>query len=380
MTEEVLPRFDMPELNFLTVNANSNEQRIISKYEEISGRTLANGDPVRLFLLSLAAEITQLRQDINIAARQNLLTYAQGDHLDALGIMVNTYRIPAKGATVTLRYTLSQALSEIYVIPQGTKASDGTTIFEVNENYEIPAGNLYIDVIATCSETGSFANDIAIGAINTMVDPMPQMESVTNTEQPSGGADREDDSAYAERIRLAPESFSVAGPHDSYEYYAKSFSGAIIDVSIYGLSEHPGNVYIHPLLTDGTLPETAFLNELKDYLSQDDIRPLTDNLLVISPTAETYTINITWYLDSNDISKISQITASVLQAVENYRIWQQSKIGRDINPDVLIKMVREAGAKRCVITAPVFTTIDKDHVAQCPASNVTIAYGGAEDA
>ena len=42
----------------------------------------------------------------NIAARQNLLTYAQGDHLDALGIMVNTYRIPAKGATVTLRYTL----------------------------------------------------------------------------------------------------------------------------------------------------------------------------------------------------------------------------------------------------------------------------------
>ncbi|WP_295354629.1 hypothetical protein [uncultured Succinivibrio sp.] len=62
------------------------------------------------------------------------------------------------------------------------------------------------------------------------------------------------------------------------------------------------------------------------------------------------------------------------------RIWQQSKIGRDINPDVLIKMVRDAGAKRCVITAPVFTTIDKDHVAQCPASNVTISYGGAEDA
>ncbi len=380
MTEEVLPRFDMPELNFLTVNATSNEQRIISKYEEISGRTLANGDPVRLFLLSLAAEITQLRQDINIAARQNLLTYAQGNHLDALGIMVNTYRIPAKGATVTLRYTLSQALSEIYVIPQGTKASDGTTIFEVNENYEIPAGNLYIDVIATCSETGSFANDIAIGAINTMVDPMPQMESVTNTEQPSGGADREDDAAYAERIRLAPESFSVAGPHDSYEYYAKSFSGAIIDVSIYGLPEYPGNVYIHPLLTDGALPETAFLNELKDYLSQDEIRPLTDNLIVTSPTAESYSINITWYLDSNDISKISQITASVLQAVENYRIWQQSKIGRDINPDVLIKMVRDAGAKRCVITSPSFTTVAKDRVAQCPVSNVTISYGGAEDA
>lgn len=379
MTDEVLPRFDMPELNFLTVDATANEQRIISKYEEISGRTLANGDPVRLFLLSLAAEITQLRQDFNLAARQNLLTYAQGDYLDSLGVMVNTYRIPAKGATVTLRYTLSEALSEIYVIPQGTKASDGTTVFEVNENYEIPAGNLYIDVIATCTETGSFANDIAVGAITTMVDPMPQMESVTNTEQPSGGVDREEDYAYAERIRLAPESFSVAGPHDSYEYYAKSFSSAIIDVSIYGLEEHPGNVYIHPLLTDGALPQEAFNTELKDFLNDDSIRPLTDNLLISAPTATAYTITLTWYLDKDDVNKIGQITADVMAAIESYRIWQQSKIGRDINPDVLIKMVRDAGAKRCVITNPVFTTVDKSHVAQCAAIDVTVTYGGVED-
>lgn len=379
MTDEVLPRFDMPELNFLTVDATSNEQRIISKYEELSGRTLANGDPVRLFLMSLAAEITQLRQDVNLAARQNLLTYAQGDFLDSLGIMVNTYRIPAKGASVTLRYTLSQVLSEIYVIPQGTKASDGVTVFEVNENYEIPAGNLYVDVIATCTETGSFANDIAVGAINTMVDPMPNMASVENTEQPSGGADRETDAAYAERIRLAPESFSVAGPHDSYEYYTKSFSSAIIDASIYGLPEEPGNVYIHPLLTDGVLPETAFLNGLKSFLSADDIRPLTDNLIVTAPSASAYTISLTWYLDAADTSKIAQITAAVVEAVENFRIWQQSKIGRDINPDVLIKMVRDAGAKRCVITAPVFTTVDHSHVAQCASSDVTITYGGTED-
>lgn len=379
MTDEVLPRFDMPELNFLIVDASANAQRIIGKYEEITGRTLANGDPVRLFLLSLAAEITQLRQDFNLGARQNLLTYATGDNLDALGVMVNTYRIEAQGATVTLRYTLSEALSDTYVIPRGTKASNGTTIFEVNDNYEIPAGNTYIDVTASCTETGSFANDIEIGAINVMVDPMPNMDSVENIEKPSGGADGESDAAYAERIRLAPESFSVAGPHDSYEYYTKSFSSAIIDASIYGIPEEPGNVYIHPLLTGGDLPETAFLNELKEFLSADTIRPLTDKLIVSAPTATSYTIEFTWYLDSSDIAKISQITAAVHGAVENYRLWQQSKIGRDINPDVLIKMVRDAGAKRCVITAPIFTTVDKAHVAQCPAADVVINYGGTEN-
>ena len=70
---EIFPRFDLPELNFLTVDATANEQRIIGKYEELTGRTLANGDPVRLFLLSLAAESTMLRQAFNLAARQNLL-------------------------------------------------------------------------------------------------------------------------------------------------------------------------------------------------------------------------------------------------------------------------------------------------------------------
>ena len=31
---EIFPRFDLPELNFLTVDATANEQRIIGKYEE----------------------------------------------------------------------------------------------------------------------------------------------------------------------------------------------------------------------------------------------------------------------------------------------------------------------------------------------------------
>ena len=69
---ETFPRFGLPELNFLTVDATANEQRIIGKYEEITGRTLANGDPVRLFLLSLAAESTMLRQAFNQIGRAHV--------------------------------------------------------------------------------------------------------------------------------------------------------------------------------------------------------------------------------------------------------------------------------------------------------------------
>ena len=49
---ETLPRFGLPELNFLEVDATKTSNEIISTYERLSGRTLAQGDPVRLFLLS----------------------------------------------------------------------------------------------------------------------------------------------------------------------------------------------------------------------------------------------------------------------------------------------------------------------------------------
>lgn len=379
MTDENLPRFGLPELNFLTVDATANEKRIIGTYERITGRVLANGDPVRLFLLSLAAENTQLRQDFNLAARQNLLSYAQGEYLDALGNMVDTPRVQAQKAVVVLRYTLSHYLDDTYVIPAGTKASDGAHIFETLNTVEIGPGILFIDVIAEATEVGAEYNDIEIGEINTMVDPMPDMDSVENIQKSSGGADTEEDDVYAERIRLAPTSFSVAGPHDSYEYFAKSFSSAIIDVSIYGLNEHPGNVYVRPLLTGGTIPTDAFLSELYEFLSDENIRPLTDCVLVSAPEAVNYEINIKWYLDSSNINRITQITSAVAKAVEEYRLWQQSSIGRDINPDVLIKMMRDAGAKRVEIQSPIFTQIDKSQVAQCSVSDVSINYGGSED-
>ncbi|MFD2089923.1 baseplate J/gp47 family protein [Brevibacillus brevis] len=50
------------------------------------------------------------------------------------------------------------------------------------------------------------------GKLNQLVDPLPFVQSVSNVTESGGGADEEDDDSYAERIRQAPESFSVAGP------------------------------------------------------------------------------------------------------------------------------------------------------------------------
>lgn len=46
---ETLPRWGLKDISFLTTDATALEAEIITAFEKASGRTLAAGDPVRLF-------------------------------------------------------------------------------------------------------------------------------------------------------------------------------------------------------------------------------------------------------------------------------------------------------------------------------------------
>ena len=83
MSQEVIPRWGLPAVDFLKTDPETIKTEIIREYEKIANVTLAAGDPRRLFLLGLAATIIQLRTDVNYAAQQNLLSYAQGEYLVA---------------------------------------------------------------------------------------------------------------------------------------------------------------------------------------------------------------------------------------------------------------------------------------------------------
>ena len=45
-----------------------------------------------------------------------------------------------------------------------------------------------------------------------------------------GGADKESDAAFYDRMRESMETFSTAGPLGAYEYFAKTASALIVDV------------------------------------------------------------------------------------------------------------------------------------------------------
>lgn len=369
---------DLPNIEFVSNDADTVLKDMVTVYEGLTSRTLYPADPVRLFLQSIAAIIVQQRTLINLTAKSNYLRYAHRDVLRHMGALVNTPEIPSQPATTTIRYTLSQVQKFAIPIPVGTRVGtqgQDTIQFVTTDYSEIPAGAGYVDVRVLCTVAGANGNGLLPGQINVMVDPVPYVQSVSNITTSAAGTDEETDDHYRERIRIAPESFSVAGPAGAYEYWAKTASSDIIDVAV--LSPSAGIVSVIPLMKNGEIPSNEVLSAVEEILNEDSIRPLTDLVMVNRPTQVGYSVELMYYINKSNIADIAVIQNSVARAIDEYVIWQKSKLGRNINPSELTRKIMQAGAYRVDIISPVQTAIDRTAVAI--ADNIEASYGGVVD-
>jgi phage-related baseplate assembly protein len=373
---------ELPDIPDLSASPREVFERMVSAYEAVfqeeTGNpvTLASGDPMRVYLQTNALIVYQLENLIKHLAAQNYLAYASGAYLDHISATRGgPPRTGATSAVVTMKFTFSAPIAEVLIIPAGTRVTpDGKLFFATAESHAITPGSTEWQGVFTCQTPGTAGNGFASGQITTLVDPLPYQQSVVNTDASQGGADAQDDANYAEVIYLSPEGFSVAGPELAYEYLAKKFNTAIKDVKVY--TPVPGVVEIVPLLNGGEIPTPTFLAELLDYLSPDDKRPLSDNLQVVAPEVEAYTVEITYYIDSSQSAAQTKIQEAVASAIADYIDWQKSRMGRDINPQELIKRVLEAGAKRLEVISPAYTAIGPRVVALAETAAAT--YGGLE--
>lgn len=374
---------NLPDVTFAQKDAETILNDMITGYQnayyEQTGEqiTLYPGDKIRIFLYSQALREFQLRQLIDFSAKQNLLKYSSGDYLDNLGAFSYTERSKASYATVSEKFNLSKPQSIIQTIPKGTRASTSSGIyFEITEDIEVPAGYTSITAVLKCTKSGVIGNGFVPGQINILVDPLPWIESITNIDTSQGGSDIEDDDSFRENIHEAPEGYSVAGPEGAYKYFAKKYNQSIIDVRVD--SSNPGTVDIRILLTNGEIPTLTFLQGLSDYLSDKTRRPLTDHVIVSAPDIVNYDITLTYYISDDNSDTATTIKSNVDKAVQDYILWQKSKIGRSINVDELLTRIKNAGAKRSVIVSPTYTALTNNQIAIASA-NVTVTYGGIED-
>lgn len=374
-----------PEISFIdNLTLEETENMVMEQYSRffkgLTGSTpdMGKADVKLLILKTFSLIMYQVMQYIDAKGRSELLKTSTGESLDALAALLGIIRSGPTKAIATERFTLSAARGEYTPIPAGTRVkSENGLYFNTLDYAEIPAGQTTVDIMIQAEEAGSDSNGIAIGSINTLVDPIPYIASVTNIDESAGGVDTEDDYSLTERTYLAPSKFSSAGPRDAYEYYVREWRSDISDVVIDSPTPCVINVYATVQEADGKRKLTPTEREsLVEHLSGERVRPLGDKVTCLEPEDVNYKITLTYWIGRSSQKSVGTIREKVASAVEGFKAWQCS-LGRDINPSELIARIKDAGAKRVKVILPEDIVVTKKQLPNCIATEVI--YGGLED-
>ncbi len=375
---------DYPDISFIDdITLTELKARMRNKYIEVYKEYKDGAEPdlsyttkESLMLDAAAGIIYQMMLSIDNQGKMGLLKYATGEYLDNLGALKGVSRKEKSAATVTLRFSMEAARAATTGIPKGTNVTPGDgTFFATREYAEIKAGSTSVDVVAECTTPGTSGNNYAKGEINKFVDAVPFISSVTNITISEGGAEEETDDEYRESIFEAPNGYSTGGSKEAYKWLCHEFSNLITDV--YVASPSPNEVEIRYILENGELPGEELNTRLKEYINASDRKIICDVISVAAPETTKYNVELTYYIARSSMTRAEAIQNAVTEAVDEYISWQQEAIGRDINPDMLIKKVIAAGAIRCDIKSPVRTVLNDKTLAIINSKKIT--YGGIED-
>ena len=342
---------------------------MIAFYENETGKKLQPAQVEQLIINMASYRESVLRNQFNLAARGMLVNYAIGAMLDELAALVGVTRLPATVAEVTIRFEVNTGAT--VTIPQFTRVAskDGTAIFRTKADTTITPSMTVADVVCESEVAGSAYNGYAIGTITEIMDPVPFVTAASNMDVSAGGADIETDDHFRDRIKLAPNQFSVAGSRDSYKYWAFTAHPNIIDVDI--TSPSAGIVRIYVLGKNGDTP-TEILDAVETVCNGDKIRPLTDTVQVMA--AVPIDINIEVYINPLTTYSVSDVQDRVTAALEALKADREAKMGLDLRLSRLIATCMVEGVYDVTIANPTSDTdVDPGQVIRVSAINVNMS-------
>jgi phage-related baseplate assembly protein len=355
---------------FIDTNVEEIQNRLVERYELATGTTLQPSRVERLILNEVAYEISLLCISVQNAAVQNLLAFASAPVLDFHADRYGLSRLPAAPSRCTLRFSLEPTHLGV-TIPAGTRVrtQDGQATFATIEDANVAAGVTPVFVEAEATTPGAAANGYANNTVTVILDPQAFILSVRNTTPSSGGADQEADDQLRERIRLAPSSFSVAGPTDAYEFFARGANPAIIDAK--ATRPTPGTVLILPLMFDGSVTPQTVIDDVLAACNDIKTRPLNDTVIVQSPERIEYDLDVS--LTLYDDADLDEVVAAVTAALEEFTTSARQRMGFDVKATQVTQVVQavagvytlDLGAFESIIVSPL-------QFAFCTAIQVTV--------
>lgn len=347
---------------------------MIAQYEDASGKKLYPAQAERLLIDLFAYRENLVRIAIQEAAKQNLVAYSCAPMLDYLGELVGVHRLPAQPAKTTLQFSFARDYGRSVWISKGTRISaSDSMMFATDEDIQLRSYGTEAAVTATCVTTGESGNGWQPAQISALVDSVGNFDiNVTNLTVSAGGCGEESDDALRDRIQLAPESFSNAGSYGAYRFHTLSVSPSIIDVAVLGPDEGlaEGCVEIYPLTLNG-LPGTELLALIEQEVSKEKKRPLTDKVSAKKSPRVAYQIRarLTLFTTADQETTL----AAAHEAINAWTQQRQTRLGQDIVPNQIIKVLQVDGVYDVAIDMPDKRVLMAHEWAECTVIDVMIA-------
>lgn len=320
----------LPEPVFVEVDAAALRAEAIAKFEELTDRPLLESQAEAAIIDLWVYLQTLSRIALNEAGKQTLAQYARFPMLNYLGAMKGVAQRDAESALTTLRFTLTAAQAFDVLVPSGTRVrtADGKVVFATSAALTIAADDTTGDVAAAALTAGVIGNGYPAGQVSDLLDPIAHVAGVANTATTSDGDDVEDIEAFRARVMLAPEGFSTAGPRDAYAYHVLRASSTIVDVAV--TKPAPGSIVIYPLTETGN-PSEELLDLVDEFVSDDAIRPMTDDVSVLAPTRveRTWEGDLVVYADAD----ATAVQAAAEAALAAYAALLRSKLAQAHVPE-----------------------------------------------
>lgn len=184
----------------------------------------------------------------------------------------------------------------------------------------------------------------------------------------------EDDTEFRRRIQLAPEGFSVAGPEGAYVYHALSADADVLDAS--ATSPSPGQVRVTVLSRHGNgSPSSQMLQNVRNRLTDDKVRPLTDQVTVQAAEIIQYSVSAVVYTYAGPDSTL--VLNEARRRLETY-IDDSRRLGRDIPRSGIYSVLHTEGVQRVELTQPAADiAVSRTQAAHC--SSIHVLHGGIDE-
>ncbi|MBB3877899.1 baseplate assembly protein [Sphingomonas pseudosanguinis] len=181
----------------------------------------------------------------------------------------------------------------------------------------------------------------------------------------------EGDDEYRQRIVLAPEAFSTAGPELAYVALAKGAAGDVLDAS--AISPAPGEVLVSVLSRtgDGTAPGDL-VAAVREATSPSAKRPLGDAVSVRSAQIRNFRIKAQLFTFAGP--DLSVVLATARANLDAY-LTENRKLGRTLTRSGISAALTVAGVHRVVLIDPVDDVVcDRTQAGWC--TDIVIEHGG----